>query len=417
MGKATDHKDSDAGVKVILYKSKTLADGSHPLMLRITKDRKRKYISVGESCLLKYWDEEKDEPRRGHPNRNRLKEVIRVWESRYAKAAKELSQEEKPFSATTVATQVSKTIRKVKVFSFIEDVIERFTREKRLGSASTVSTLRGALSTFEKAEHRSPEALLFTDLTPGYLDDFRVHLAERGLAEISMAVYFRTLRQVYNQTIKRRLVAEKYYPFKEFKISQFDLRTRKRAISKADIASIAALEVDTPRLLLAKHLFLFSYYGAGINFIDLANLTYQNVQGGRLRYERQKTGHLFNFKLSEPAQAILAYYRPFSSAGPDEYIFPILEKGKHVTPLQIKNRIHKKLGQMNKDLKVLAEMAGIDVVLTTYVARHSFATALKHSGVNTAVISEAMGHQTESITQTYLASFENELIDEAFDNL
>ncbi|WP_229311473.1 tyrosine-type recombinase/integrase [Larkinella rosea] len=312
---------------------------------------------------------------------------------------------------------MAKIIRKVKVFSFVEEVIERFTREKRLGSASTISTLRGALLTFEKAENRSPENLLFTDLTPAYLDDFRVHLAERGLAEISMAVYFRTLRQVYNQAIKRRLVAEKHYPFKEFKISQFDLRTRKRAISKADIAAIAALEVSTPRLLLAKHLFLFSYYGAGINFIDLANLTHKNVQGGRLTYERQKTGHLFNFKLSEPAKAILDYYRPFTGAGADEYVFPILERGVHVTPLQIKNRIHKKLGQMNKDLKELAKMAKIDVVLTTYVARHSFATALKHAGVATAVISEAMGHQTESITQTYLASFENELIDEAFDNL
>lgn len=65
MGKATDHKGSDASVRVILFKSKTLADGSHPLMVHITKDRKRKYIAVGESCHLKYRDEEKNVTRHG----------------------------------------------------------------------------------------------------------------------------------------------------------------------------------------------------------------------------------------------------------------------------------------------------------------------------------------------------------------
>ncbi|MBD2705370.1 site-specific integrase [Spirosoma sp. BT702] len=417
MAKATDYKDSDALVKVILYKSKTLADGSHPLMVRITKDRQRKYVSTGLSLQLKHWDDKKAEPRRNCPDRLLVEASINKWKAKFTEAASDLKQEEKPFSALRVAAKAAKSVRKVSVLGFIDEYNDRLNKEKRMGTASTVRDIRRALVRYETDEGRSPEKLLFTEVTPGYLDDFRSTLAERGLAETSMAVYFRTLRLVYNQAIKRGLVHDKHYPFREFKVSQFDLRTRKRAISKEEIGRIVDLKPETARLQLARDLFVFSYYGAGINFVDMAYLTWNDVQNGRLRYERKKTGHLFNFKLSVIAQQILDYYRPLTYKGIDAYVFPILDRHRHQTPKQVDNRIHKILGQVNPDLKVIAQMAGVEVVLTTYVARHSFATALKYSGVATAVISEAMGHQTESITQTYLASFENELIDEAFDNL
>lgn len=417
MAKATDHKDSDALVKVILYKSKTLADGSHPLMVRITKDRQRKYIATGLSLQLKHWDDEKSEPRRSCPNRQYVEATIGKWKTKFSEAASDLKQEEKPFSAVKVVAKAVKSVRKVNVLTFIDDYYERLIKEKRMGTAATVKDIRRALVRYEMAEHRTADKLLFTDLTPSYLDDFRSAMAERGLAQTSMAVYFRTLRLVYNQAIKRGLVLDKYYPFREFKVSQFDLRTRKRAISKEEIGRLAALSPETARLRLARDVFVFSYYGAGINFVDMAYLTWADVHNGRLRYERKKTGHLFNFKLSDAAGAILNYYKPLTSGRAEDYVFPILDRQRHLTPKKIDNRIHKILGQVNPDLKVLASMAGVDAVLTTYVARHSFATALKHSGVATAVISEAMGHQTEGITQTYLASFENELIDAAFENL
>lgn len=201
-----------------------------------------------------------------------------------------------------------------------------------MGTAATVRDIRRALVRYKTAEERLPDKLLFTDLTPGYLDDFRSSLAERGLAETSMAVYFRTLRLVYNQAIKRGLVLEKHYPFREFKVSQFDLRTRKRAISKEEIGRIAGLNPETTRLRLARDLFVFSYYGAGINFVDMAYLTWGDVQNGRLRYERKKTGHLFDFRLSDTANVILDYYRPLTHRGLESYVFPILDRQRHLMP-------------------------------------------------------------------------------------
>ena len=99
------------------------------------------------------------------------------------------------------------------------------------------------------------------------------------------------------------------------------------------------------------------------------------------------------------------------------YLFPILDSQIHKTALQKQNRIHKILGKVNKNLKLLAANLGVEANITTYVARHSFASVLKKSGVNIALISEALGHSDLATTQIYLDSFDNEQVDEAMKNL
>jgi integrase len=156
---------------------------------------------------------------------------------------------------------------------------------------------------------------------------------------------------------------------------------------------------------------MFSYYGQGINFIDIAQLQWKNIVQDRIEYTRAKTGKIIQFKLLPPAKAIIEHYRPLTGNHPDHYIFPILNRLKHVTPLQIDNRVAKVLKRVNSELKEIARLAQIDANLTTYVARHTYATVLKKSGIPTAVISEALGHRSEFITQTYLKNFENEVVD------
>lgn len=99
------------------------------------------------------------------------------------------------------------------------------------------------------------------------------------------------------------------------------------------------------------------------------------------------------------------------------YLFPILNANIHKTPLQKQNRIHKMLGKINKNLKLIAAQLNVDANMTTYVARHSFASVLKKSGVSIALISEALGHSDLSTTQVYLDSFDNAQIDAAMQNL
>jgi integrase len=138
-------------------------------------------------------------------------------------------------------------------------------------------------------------------------------------------------------------------------------------------------------------------------------------ENGRLKYIRAKTGKHYNIKILAPALEILNWY--LEHYPESEYIFPILDQSKHKTATQKDNRITKISKEVNKDLKEIALKAEIDFNITFYVARHSWATILKRSGVSTSVISEAMKHDTERTTQIYLDSFENDILDEANENL
>ncbi|AUD04650.1 site-specific integrase [Spirosoma pollinicola] len=413
-------------VKVMLYTSKTLADGSHPLRLRITKDGNRKYVSIGENSPLNWWDVEKELPRRSHPEQKRLLTLIKKWETSYSDAAKQLHEIGHPFTIDMIIDSVTETSKKprkdrkgIMLLSYLKDIYEQLQVAQRVGNANVYHDTRRVLAKFLH-DRDCP----LSTVNVSFLNQFETYLRSEKCADTTMSIYFRTLRAAINRSIGEKLLPPDLYPFSrhtsqrdKFSLAKFDLQTRKRAITKAEIHRVKTVDVATPRLLLARDVFMFSYYGGGINYVDIAQLRWGNVQGGRLQYVRQKTGGLFNLNLSAQLNVLLDYYRPLTDNGPDSYVFAILSPEKHQTPLQIANRLHKIKGQINQDLKVIGQLAGIETPLTTYVARHAFATALKQSGVSTAVISEAMGHQTESVTQTYLASFENDQIDEAFNHL
>jgi len=309
---------------------------------------------------------------------------------------------------------VQKPKGKGDVLAYLGELIERFTQHKKIGNADVYADTLRVLKRFVPKN----QPLHFSDIDLNFLNRLETHLRSGDMKETSMSLYFRTLRATFNKAISEKMVSANHYPFKDFKISKFDTRTRKRAISKADVRLFEAVDVSSnPKEQLAKDVFLFSYYGQGINMKDIAFLRWSNITQDRLLYTRAKTGKMFNLKLALPSLQILERYRIFSGDNSNNYIFPILDTTKHLTPQQIENRVQKLTGQINKHLKAIGRSAGIDVPLTTYVARHTYATVLKTSGVSVAIISEAMGHQTEAITQTYLKSFENEVIDTANENL
>ena len=145
--------------------------------------------------------------------------------------------------------------------------------------------------------------------------------------------------------------------------------------------------------------------------MDMAYLTEKNIMNGRLVYNRKKTSKLINLPLSSESVKIIGLYKDNGM-----YLFPILS-AVHKTEQQKLNRLHKVITKVNKALKEIGVELGLPIKLTTYVARHSFATVLKRAGVSTSVISESLGHSSEKITQIYLDSFENSQIDEAMSHL
>ena len=252
-----------------------------------------------------------------------------------------------------------------------------------------------------------------------YLKGLELYLRQRGNKDNSIATRFAIFKAIYNKAVKEGKVAVKQNPFSIYQVGSLWAKTRKRAIDKDDIQRLIDLEITeghtTEYRRLAKDLFLFSYFTAGMNFGDIARLRYKDILRGRVNYSRHKTQKLLSFQLVPMALQILEKY---GMAGHGEdYIFPILNRHEHTTPQQIFNRLHKVLRKVNRELKTLGEQIGLEMPLTTYVARHTFATVLKRSGVNIAIISESLGHSDLSTTQIYLDSFENSQIDAAMQNL
>jgi site-specific recombinase XerD len=235
--------------------------------------------------------------------------------------------------------------------------------------------------------------------------------------DTTMHYYFRTLRATYNKAVEAKCVDREKNPFIEYKLSRFSTKTKKRALPKESVKKILKMNCSgmSEKARLAHDVFSFSYYCGGISLVDVANLTPDNIIDGRLIYERQKTHGMINLVMLDEAKTIIEKYTTYQKrAG---YLFPILDNRKHITPMQKFNRVRKLCTQLNKELHKITAKLKIKEDVTTYVARHSFATVLKKSGVNIGIISQALGHQDIKTTQIYLSEFDNEQVDSAMKKL
>jgi site-specific recombinase XerD len=435
MSRTTDLKEGKATVKIVYRVNKVLADGSHPFLIRITKNRKQIFRATGLSLHPKYWNPEKEEVRRSYPEpqREKLLTDLRKWEDKYRAAAEALADADEQHEAETVlakANEGRKQTRRVMLLAYFEELAAARTTAGRLKNANVYRDCANQLRKFIKDAYHLND-VPFDRVNVAFCNELETTLRGSGNGENTLSNRFRTLRAVLNQAIAAGVMKADAYPFArttaekhKFKVSQFDVSTTPRAISRDELRRLESLQPTTDQQQLAKNVFLFSFYCGGINFVDMAQLRWHDLTGPNptapyesLRYVRQKTKGKFSIKLLAPAVALLSAYHSQTYANPDSYVFPILNPTRHMTAVQIKNRLNKVLGQVNQDLKALGEAAGIGTPLTTYVARHSFATTLKMNGVATSIISQAMGHKSERTTAVYLDSFGAEVVENAYEAL
>ena len=402
----------NATISVVCYKSKTLSNGEYPLMLRICKDGKKKYQSLGISVLPRYWDFTRNKPKPNCPNKEYIQKIILDKQTELQQRMLEFNSEQKEYTTTTLLNDENKRFELKTVCQFYQEQIEQCKSNDKCGNRLIYKGSYNSLKVFTKNQLDIP----FSTIDVSWLNKYEKWLRSKGNKETTMSLMFRTLRSAYNKAIKAKCARKSDYPFDEYKINKFDTKTQKRAIAKTEVLKFTK-EVDNigkrQYVQLSKDIFIFSYLCGGINFTDIANLTKTNITNGRIHYIRQKTGKLIKLGISEEAMQIIKKYESESKG----YLFPILNANIHKTPLQKQNRIHKMLGKINKNLKLIAAQLNVDANMTTYVARHSFASVLKKSGVSIALISEALGHSDLSTTQVYLDSFDNEQIDAAMQNL
>lgn len=397
----------NATVNVLCYKSKTLSNGEHPLMIRVCKGGKKKYISIGISIHPDYWDFEKNKPKIQCPNREYIETLIASKVKEYNTQIIELKAMEKEFTANSLTEQVCKPCKPKTVNDVFLEQLQRLGDEKRTGYMLSTKQVYNSLLKFNKHLH-----IYFSDIDISWLRKYEIWLRKQGIAENTIGIRFRTLRTMFNLAIDEGIVKPEYYPFRKYKVSKLHAETAKRAISKEDIECIMNYKSKNPYNRFPIDVFTFSYFMGGINFVDIAYLTMDNIIDDKLIYTRKKTGKLIKLPLQDKAMEIIKKY----STADNPYLFPILSNF-HQTEQQRINRVHKVITKVNKRLKEIGNELGIPINLTSYVARHSHATILKKAGVSTSIISQMLGHSSEKVTQVYLDSFGNEQIDAAMKNL
>jgi len=399
--------------KVIIRKDVIYKNNTSPLCIQFLHDGRKKTVGLGISVAREYWDAETQKVTTDCPDRDNIQFQITAKIKEYNKKIQRLEALDIPVNFDTLFD--AKTTHSVGIT--IEDGFNaEIERLESLGKINSATKHKYALQVLNGYK---PTTMALEAIDLDYLKGLELYLRQRGNKDNSIATRFAIFKAIYNKAVKEGKVATKQNPFSIYQVGSLWAKTRKRAIDKDDIQRLIDLEIadghTTEYRRLARDLFLFSYFTAGMNFGDIARLRYKDIVKGRVNYSRHKTQKLLSFQLVPMALQILEKYGTAGSG--EDYIFPILNRRGHTTPQQIFNRLHKVLRKVNRELKVLGELIGLHTPLTTYVARHTYATVLKRSSVSVALISESLGHSDLSTTQIYLDSFENSQIDAAMQHL
>ncbi|MCD7901694.1 MAG: site-specific integrase [Bacteroides sp.] len=402
-------------VSVVCRKDKINKQNEAPLCIKLAYKNKRKLISLGEKINVDYWDFENNLIFSNCERKEYLELLINEKKQEIDK--KILSCKLSNQSITLDDFIEAKTKKQIifSVAKLFNTYIEELFKQERIKNAKYYRCCLNCLLKYTKGKD-----IEFTEIDASFLTDYSNWMQKEKLHKNTIGNRLRGLKAIYNQAILYKYVSKDLYPFETFKVSKYRMETTKRAITKSDIQKIIKLDLlkistntNFQYYDFARDIFLFSYFSCGINIVDIAYLKSENiVDNDRLCFYRRKTKKLFSFKMHPKALDILSKYKDSNMS---DYIFPILTT--QISEIDKYNRVNGVLKRINIYLKKIGKHLKIETSLTTYVARHSFASVLKRSGVNTSIISESLGHSSEKVTQIYLDSFENSQIDEAMKNL
>ncbi len=296
------------------------------------------------------------------------------------------------------AAHARKPAGKQPLLNFMQSIIAQL---QQMGKQRTSETYRCTLKSF--MQFREYKDVPLEDIDSDLMLMYEAYLHNRGLTKNSTSFYMRILRAVYNRAVEKGLIANRN-PFKHV-YTGID-KTIKRAIPLTAIKQIKHLDLSLlPSLDFARDMFLFSFYTRGMSFIDMAYLKKKDLSNGILSYRRRKTGQQLFIRWEKCMQEIVAKYDNVQS----EYLLPIIKPVYMGERKQYQNAMY----LINRKLKEIGRMVGIQLPLTMYVARHSWASVAKNKNVPISVISEALGHDSEMTTQIYLASLDTAVVDKA----
>lgn len=382
------------------------ADGSCPIVLRISHFSSTTAISTGYSVLPEYWNELEKKIKNGYKG---TESVARLNNTLYKQLvfAKDVvlqlfsSGELNNMSLAQVRQRLTIAEKTSSLTEFVNTQIQNLHKMNRFGTARAYKSSLQAIT-----KHLKKENVLFRDINYQFLKSFETAYLSRKNSYNGLSAILRSLRAIINKAIKESLIEDKSSPFEKYTI--INKPTAKRAINDEAINKIIELKLNPENSLFeARNLFILSYYLWGMNLSDLAYLQVKDIIDGRLKYSRKKTSRPYDIKILPQIQLIFDYY--IEGKTKDDFILPII---KRVSEADQDKDILWYRKRYNKKLKTLALKCGIQENLTSYVSRHSFATLAEESGIPIRVISKMLGHSRLSTTEIYLKSLSANTLDE-----
>lgn len=391
-----------ASIKV-KYRRSSVSNHEGTIFYQVIFDRKVRQLTTNYHVFSEEWDESHSMVTTNqHSERKQfilsIRERIRWDMERLNKIAKKLEAEGLRHTADDIIEEFKRYSKEYSLFNFMESLIIQL---KQNGKIRTSETYTATLNSFKK--FRKEEDIMLDCLTSEIMESFEAWHKNHGNSPNTISFYTRVLRAAYNRAVEENII-ENRNPFRRV-YTGID-KTVKRALPLPAIKKIKALDLSlTPSADYARDMFMMSFYLRGMSFIDMAYLKKTDLKNGTIVYRRRKTGQQLTIAWTPEMQMILDKY----PENPTQYLLPIIK-----TVGCNERYAYKNAGDtINFNLKKVAEMLEINIPLTTYVARHSWASAAKAKGIPLNIISEGMGHNSETTTQIYLASLETSVVDEA----
>lgn len=398
-------QDMITSVKLMLNKSRILNNGSYPLVFQVIHNRRKKLLYTGYRMKEEVFDESEGKIMNGLGSTFTATEVVKMnrelrkMRNQIDIRIRQLERTREEFTVEDILTQNAFGTGKSQFYllRYINAQIERKQELKKVGMAAAYKSTRSSLAKFIGC----PDVRM-SEVDLAFVRRYEDFLYSNGASGNTVSYYLRNLRSLYNQA-----VTDGYHPRGEYPFAKAQTRpakTVKRALSRTDMQNLADLNLENePELEFTRDLYLFSFYAQGMAFVDIVLLKKTDICNGVLTYSRHKSKQLIRIVVTPQMQGVIDKYNT-----ENEYLFPIIS-GEYASGYQ-KYRLA--LGRINRHLKKIAVVADIKVPLTTYTARHTWATLARDYGAPISVISAGLGHTSEEMTRVYLKDFDVSMLNQ-----
>lgn len=417
-----------ASVKVVLYPV-AKKDGTYPLALRITKDRKSSYIFFEYSVKKEDWIANEQRVKSSHPNSKRLNNFILKKKAEASDTTLEVETLKKEVSTVAIKQKINPKGGGT-FFSQAEIYLNNMQKTGNyncyIAERSRVKIFQYYISgrditkgkpTGKKGEKESGLSdIAFSDITEGLLNRFKVELiAKRKSGERTIANYLVMIRSVFSHAIKDGVTEEKYYPFGKGKTSINVPDSTKVGISVEEVNRLEQVELETFAHDHARNLWLVSYYFAGMRISDVLRLRWSDFKAMRLHYTMGKNNKTGSLKAPQKALNILAKYED-SKDSANDLIFPDLKVLPNLDDeYETKRKIANSVNRYNKILKkFVLPAAKIKSKVTMHISRHTFATQAGDK-IPLQMLQKLYRHSDIKTTIGYQANFIYQDADDALD--